>query len=159
MSKRVSQLLPMKIFNICFFRMEELKHASVIFPKLIKIHCNITNMGSFCLTYFDNLGDLVIESNEYKTQLKEFLQNRGLNLTSLTIKVNILEDELIVYDILEYCPNLKHLAFYGIGFNRSPNFNKQLSKCLYNLEKFECEIVVTTNLIEFILKNCNVLKV
>lgn len=137
---------------------------TIMLSLVIDICPNITHLSLFhsetcdlrLLCNFDNLKELkLLSCNFYMDHLKEIIEVRGYNLSSLHLEHVEDMDFNSIYIITQHCPLLKNLVLYNCDFmDEIPNFNRRYkSRPFEYLERLfwvvDCSIVH----LEFILRH------
>uniref|UniRef100_A0A1B6L9K3 Uncharacterized protein n=1 Tax=Graphocephala atropunctata TaxID=36148 RepID=A0A1B6L9K3_9HEMI len=111
------------------------------------------------LSALRNLKDLKIMNCDFFTDsVKEVLDKRGENLTSLHLEhVEEIDLNALIY-ISQYCPNLKKLSFYNCEFTQHELLSFNLKKLAVPpfscLERLVCASDCSLNDLEFLMMNC-----
>lgn len=136
---------------------EFIEFASWFCPDLTSSNKDIQTIHSYS---FKNLLTLNLFSIEdYNESLKYFIQHCGSILISLGIRESQIDDKELIYNIMEYCTNLKHLILYKVECDIYFEIKTtETGKYCLNLETCKMSMSGESNLFELILRNCKNIK-
>lgn len=137
---------------------ETLRLLVDMFPNIEFINLFHDDQGAdlTILTSLDHLKDLkVLSCAFYGDYLKQLLEVRGRNITSLHLEHAEEIDLNVLIDISQFCPNLKNLVLYNCDFmdNLSINRSKFTVHPFQRLEKLFWMVDCARNHLEFILSH------